>query len=44
MGTNLHRRHGRAVLFAGLLRALGMLLLLVSLTLLVTHCLSGWTV
>ena len=41
-GTQLHRHHGRKVLLSGLLRALGMLLLLVSLVLLVTQCVSAW--
>jgi CRISPR/Cas system-associated exonuclease Cas4 (RecB family) len=41
-GTELHRRHGRKVLLASFLRALGMLLLLVSLVLLVIHFVSGW--
>ena len=41
-GTQLHRRHGRKVLLAGILRALGLLLLLASLVLLVTRCASGW--
>ena len=36
------RRHGRKVLLAGILRALGLLLLLASLVLLVTRCASGW--
>ena len=37
-GTELHRKHGRNVLLAGLLRTLGFLLLLVALVLLVTYC------
>jgi len=37
-GTELHRKHGRKVLLAGLLRTLGFLLLLVALVLLVTYC------
>ncbi len=36
-GTELHRRHGRKVLAAGLLRTLGMILLLVALILLVVY-------
>lgn len=36
-GTELHRRHGRKVLVASLLRTLGMLLLLAALTLLVVY-------
>jgi len=37
-GTELHRKHGRKVLLAGLLRILAFLLLLVALVLLVTYC------
>jgi len=37
-GTELHRKHGRKVLLAGLLRTLGFLLLLVALVSLVTYC------
>jgi len=37
-GTELHRKHGRKVLLAGLLRILAFLLLLVGLVLLVTYC------
>ncbi len=36
-GTELHRRHGRKVLAAGLLRTLSLLLFLVALTLLVIY-------
>ena len=36
-GTELHRRHGRKVLAAGLLRTVGLLLLLAALTLLVVY-------
>lgn len=36
-GTELHRRHGRKVLAAGLLRTLGVILLLTALTLLVVY-------
>jgi CRISPR/Cas system-associated exonuclease Cas4 (RecB family) len=36
-GTELHRRHGRQVLAAGLLRTLGMVLLLAALILLVVY-------
>jgi hypothetical protein len=43
-GTALHRRHGRKVLLAGLLRVLGMLLILLALTLLVAYCASGWEI
>jgi hypothetical protein len=42
-GTDRHRQHGRKVLLAGFLRALGILLLLISLVLLVIHCSSGWS-
>lgn len=41
-GSTLHRRHGRKILVAGLLRAAGFLLLLLSLVLLVTYCASLW--
>jgi len=37
-GTELHRKHGRKVLAAGLLRTLGFLLLLLALVLLVAYC------
>ena len=37
-GTELHRTHGRKVMAAGLMRILGLLLLLVALVLLVTYC------
>lgn len=37
-GTELHRKHGRKVLAAGLLRTLGFLLLLATLVLLVGYC------
>jgi CRISPR/Cas system-associated exonuclease Cas4 (RecB family) len=37
-GTELHRKHGRKVMAAGLLRTFGFLLLLVALVLLVTYC------
>ena len=36
-GAELHRRHGRKVLAAGLLRALGLTLLLVAMILLVIY-------
>jgi hypothetical protein len=36
-GTELHRRHGRKVLAAGLLRALSLFLFLIALTLLVVY-------
>jgi len=36
-GTELHRRHGRKVIAAGLLRTLGVLLLLAALILLVAY-------
>ena len=36
-GTELHRRHGRKVLAAGLLRTLSLLLFLIALTLLVVY-------
>ena len=36
-GTELHRRHGRKVLAAGLLRTLGLFLFLIALTLLVIY-------
>jgi CRISPR/Cas system-associated exonuclease Cas4 (RecB family) len=37
-GTTLHRVHGRKVLAAGLMRALGFLLLLLALVMLVAYC------
>lgn len=37
-GTELHRKHGRKVLAAGLLRVMGFLLLLLGLSLLVAYC------
>jgi CRISPR/Cas system-associated exonuclease Cas4 (RecB family) len=37
-GTKLHRVHGRKVLAAGLMRALGFLLLLLALVMLVAYC------
>ncbi len=36
-GTELHRQHGRKVLAAGLLRTLGVILLLAALTLLIIY-------
>lgn len=36
-GTTLHRRHGRTVLAAGLLRTFGLLLLLLAFTLLTVY-------
>ncbi len=36
-GTELHRQHGRKVLAAGLLRTLGVILLLTALTLLIVY-------
>jgi CRISPR/Cas system-associated exonuclease Cas4 (RecB family) len=36
-GTELHRRHGRKVLAAGLLRTLSLILFLIALTLLVAY-------
>jgi CRISPR/Cas system-associated exonuclease Cas4 (RecB family) len=36
-GTELHQRHGRQVLAAGLLRTFGMILLLIAITLLVAY-------
>jgi CRISPR/Cas system-associated exonuclease Cas4 (RecB family) len=37
-GSELHRKHGRKVLAAGLLRTSGFLLLLLALVLLVAYC------
>jgi CRISPR/Cas system-associated exonuclease Cas4 (RecB family) len=37
-GTQLHQAHGRSVLAAGLLRTLGLLLLLAALVMLVAFC------
>ena len=39
-GTEIHQRHGRQVLAAGLTRTLAVVLLLVALVLLVTYCTS----
>jgi len=40
IGTELHRKHGRKVLAAGLSRTLGFILLLAALVLLVSYCTS----
>jgi len=40
IGTELHRKHGRKVMAAGLFRTIGMLLLLVALVFLVAYCTS----
>ena len=37
-GTELHHKHGRKVLAAGLTRTLGLLLLLAALTMLAAYC------
>lgn len=37
-GAELHRKHGREVMAAGLFRSLGLLLVLVALVLLVVYC------
>ena len=37
-GTELHRKHGRKVLAAGISRTLGFILLLAALVLLVSYC------
>jgi len=37
-GTELHRKHGRKVVAAGISRTLGFILLLVALVLLVSYC------
>ena len=37
-GTELHRKHGRKVMVAGFLRALGFLLILLALILVVAYC------
>jgi hypothetical protein len=37
-GTELHRRHGRKVLSAGIFRVLGLLLLMAALVLFVAYC------
>lgn len=37
-GTELHRKHGRKVMLASLLRTFGLLLLLLALILLVAYC------
>lgn len=41
-GSELHHQHGRAVLAAGLLRTLGLLLLLTALALLTAYCALLW--
>lgn len=38
LGTELHQRHGRRVVAAGLSRTLGLILLLAAIVLLVTYC------
>ena len=37
-GTELHARHGRAVLASGITRAIGLILLMAALVLLVAYC------
>ena len=37
-GAELHRKHGRKVMAAGLSRAIGMILLLIALVFLVAYC------
>ena len=39
-GTELHRKHGRKVMTAGLYRIAGLILILIALTLLVAYCTS----
>ena len=39
-GTELHRKHGRKVMTAGLYKVFGLVLILVALTLLVAYCTS----
>ena len=41
-GTELHRKHGRKVMVAGLARTLGFVLLLAALVLLVSYCTANW--
>ena len=41
-GTELHRKHGRKVVAAGLSRTLGFILLLAALVLLVSYCTANW--
>jgi CRISPR/Cas system-associated exonuclease Cas4 (RecB family) len=41
-GTELHRKHGRKVVAAGLSRTLGFILLLTALVLLVSYCSANW--
>ena len=41
-GTELHRKHGRKVMAAGISRTLGFILLLAALVLLVSYCTANW--
>jgi hypothetical protein len=41
-GTEIHRRHGRAVVTAGLTRTLAIILLLVALALLAAYCTTSF--
>ncbi|MGB7875315.1 MAG: hypothetical protein WBL25_13095 [Anaerolineales bacterium] len=41
-GTELHRKHGRKVVAAGLSRTLGFILLLAALVMLVSYCTANW--
>ncbi len=41
-GTELHRKHGRKVMAAGISRTIGLILLLAALVLLVSYCTANW--
>jgi len=41
-GTELHRKHGRKVMAAGISRTIGLILMLVALVLLVSYCTANW--
>lgn len=41
-GTELHRKHGRQVMAAGISRTVGLILLLAALVLLVSYCTANW--
>jgi CRISPR/Cas system-associated exonuclease Cas4 (RecB family) len=41
-GTELHHKHGRKVMAAGISRTIGLILLLAALVLLVSYCSANW--